>query len=244
MIFPRLRFFLPAKRLAISASPQRRNGAEQEKVAGARPQPRSHIRACGALPERSTQAPVPLKPSLPTVPSAPESVRWFNDEVHAHDSQLKAYLRGSFPTVHDIDDVVQESYLRIWKARAAKPIQSAKAFLFRVAYNVAIDLVRRHRVSPIEAVDDLGELPISGSACDAAQANAAGERIDGLVAALGCLPRRSREIVILCKLEGHSYREVATQLGISEKTVAEHLYRGIQRLGEELQRRGLDPFDP
>src|SRR4051812_22542941 len=160
----------------------------------------------------TTQAIVPVKSSLPPVSAAPDTVQWFNDEIHPHDSQLKAYLRGSFPTVRDIEDVVQESYLRIWKARASQPIQSAKAFLFRVARNVAVDLVRRHRSSPIEAVSDLTQLSVTDDLRDARALITAHERIEFLVEALDCLPRRSREIVILCKLQGNSYRKVAAQI--------------------------------
>src|SRR5580693_2470646 len=62
--------------------------------------------------------------------SSVEQIRWFTEEVHPHEPSLRAYLNGSFPTVRDLDDVVQESYLRIWQARAAYPIGSARAFLF------------------------------------------------------------------------------------------------------------------
>ena len=54
----------------------------------------------------------------------------------------------------DVDDVVQESYLRVWKARTTRPIESAKAFLFTVARRLALDFVRRKRRSPFLAVKD------------------------------------------------------------------------------------------
>jgi RNA polymerase sigma factor (sigma-70 family) len=47
---------------------------------------------------------------------------WFAEEVHTHDSQLKSYLRSSFPALRDVDDVVQESYLRIWRRQLVRPI--------------------------------------------------------------------------------------------------------------------------
>src|SRR5687767_3921161 len=77
----------------------------------------------------------PTSPSASYAPpcvveSQSDQSQWFADEVHVHESQLKSFLRGSFPAVRDVDDVVQESYLRIWKARAAQPIDSARAFLF------------------------------------------------------------------------------------------------------------------
>ena len=68
------------------------------------------------------------------------------------------------------------------------------------------------------------------------------ERIIQLGEVLDTLPPRQRQIVILCKLQSKSHREVAGLLGLSEKTVTEHVYRGVQRLGAELQRRGVRHF--
>lgn len=159
-----------------------------------------------------------------------------------HDGQLKAFLRGSFPSVRDVDDVVQESYLRLWTRHATRPIASGKAFLFRVARNVALDLMRRRRTSLIEPVGDLAALDVIDDRPNAADTLTASERIALLVDALDCLSPRCRTIVIRCKLQGQSYRDVADELGISEKTVAEHVYRGVQRLGEELQKRDVLNF--
>ncbi|MES2696368.1 MAG: RNA polymerase sigma factor [Verrucomicrobiota bacterium] len=171
-----------------------------------------------------------------------DQTRWFTDEVRAHESSLRSYLRGSFPTVRDVDDVVQESFLRIWKARAGQPIQSARAFLFRVARNLALDVVRRRRVAPVEAVGELAELRVVDERPGAAETLNAQEKLAVLTDALDALPVRCREAIILCKLQGKSYREAAMSLGIAEKTIAEHVYRGTQRLGEELNKRGIDRF--
>ena len=183
-----------------------------------------------------------MSPPTTDHPRVADHSRWFAEEVHPHDATLRGYLRGSFPTVRDVDDVVQESYLRIWKARAGRPILSAKAFLFRVARNVALDLLRHGRSSPVEAVGDLAELRVIDDKPGVAERMGTAERIEILAAALDALPPRCREIMILCKLQGQTYRQVAARFGISEKTVAEHVYRGAQRLGEELHQRGVHRF--
>lgn len=172
----------------------------------------------------------------------PENARWFADEVQPHDASLKAYLRGAFPGVRDVEDVVQESYLRIWRAQARGSVASARHFLFRVARNLALDLVRRDRRSPVRTVEDPAALGAADEAPSARSAAETAERVALLAAALDALSPRHREVVILCKLQARSHREAAALLGISEKTVAEHLYRAIQRLGEELQRLGVEAF--
>lgn len=175
-------------------------------------------------------------------PQALSLSRWFSEEALPHDAQLKAYLRGAFPGVRDVDDVVQESYLRIWRAQARGSVASARHFLFRVARNLALDLVRRDHRAPVRAAGDLAALEAADEAPSARAAAETAERVVLLAAALDALSPRHREVVILCKLQARSHREAAALLGISEKTVAEHLYRAVHRLGEELQRRGVESF--
>jgi len=143
-----------------------------------------------------------LRPSIVDTPSTTsepspgaEQARWFSTEVHPHDGQLKAYLRGSFPAVRDVDDVVQESYLRIWKAKATQPIESAKAFLFKVARHLALDLLRRHRISPIEAGYDFDLSLVLDTAPDAAHALLNEDLFNHVVDALVTLPPRYRDVV-------------------------------------------------
>src|SRR5882757_3892641 len=117
------------------------------------------------------------------IPPPPEQSRWFAEEVHPHDGQLKAYLRGNFPSVRDVDDVVQESYLRVWKAKTAKPIASAKAYLFTVARHLALCGVMEDRPSVADVLTEQ-------------------EKIELLTDALAALPARPRAILLLHKFEG------------------------------------------
>jgi RNA polymerase sigma factor (sigma-70 family) len=165
--------------------------------------------------------------------------RWFAEEVHPHEASLRAYLHGSFPAVRDVDDVVQESFLRIWRARAIEPVRSARAFLFRVARNLALDLVRRDQASPVIAVRDWEGLSVLDHDGDPARAVDERVKLLALVDAIEALPPRCREVVILRKLQQIPQREVARQLGLAEKTVEAHLARGLARCEEFLLRRGI-----
>lgn len=175
-----------------------------------------------------------MKPSS-SKPESPE--KWFKEEVQPHDASLKAWLRGRFPAVRDVDDVVQESYLRIWKARALHPINSAKAFLFRVARNLALDTLRHERRSPITAVTDLSGLFVIDDKPDAAANAARQQEIALLVEAIDALPARCREIFILRKLQGVSQKDIAARLGLSEQTVQVQAARGLRRVAENLRCR-------
>lgn len=168
-----------------------------------------------------------------------EGSRWFVEEVQPHEPVLRSYLRGSFPRMRDIDDVVQESYLQIWKTRAAQPVRSAKALLFTVARHIALNLTARERRSPVAYVENLAALPVAAEGADVAEAVQKQETIRLLVEALATLPPRCREVTVLRKLRGLSQREVAEALGIAEKTVDEQVARGVRRCEDYLRQRGV-----
>lgn len=166
-----------------------------------------------------------------------ETARWFAEEVQPHEAHLKAYLRGAFPRMRDVDDVVQESYLCLWRRRVGEPIRSAKAFLFVAARRIALDLVRRQARSPVIAVKDLSALFALDEGADASSSAAEAMQVALFTEAVAALPPRCREIFLLCQVEGLPQREVALRLGLSENTVAVQSARGLQRCVEFVSRR-------
>ncbi len=197
-------------------------------------------------PSRLAQHTLPSVPFIvnppPTMaePSAScEQTRWFTEEVQPHETSLRSYLKGSFSTVRDVDDIVQESYLRLLKARTAHPIECARAFLFRVARNVAINLLNRERVSPIDAVKDIDSLLVVEDGLNAAASACAREELLLLAQAIDSLPARCREIVILRRIKNVSQKEIAARLGIAEATVEVQVVRGVKRCGDYLRRHGV-----
>lgn len=166
---------------------------------------------------------------------------WFADEVQPHARQLRSYLRSVFPRVRDVDDVVQESLLRVWRTRATAPIRSARAFLFVAARRVALNVLRKQQNAPFVASAS-GEGVVSrvlDDKPDACEAAIIQERIDLLADALMTLPPRCRQIVVMHKVRGLTQREVADQLGLSERTVETHIRTGVGRCHAWFAARGL-----
>jgi RNA polymerase sigma factor (sigma-70 family) len=168
-----------------------------------------------------------------------ESTRWFTEEVRNHEGRLRSYLHHAFPDVKDIDDLMQESYLRLWKTNTVEPIRSAKAFLFRVARHLALDILRRNQSSPVRAVTDLAALSVLDSSPSADQVACSREEVELLGRAIHMLPSRCREIIILRKLRCMPQKEIAERLGISEQTVQVQVVRGVKRIGQILRDQGV-----
>jgi len=179
-----------------------------------------------------------------------ENARWFADEVQPHDAALKRYLRRSFPDVRDVDDIVQQSYLRIWRRQLSRPITevtgtvtaSVKSFLFQIARRLAVDTLRHDRASPFAKTTEESDLE-STSVIEEREASSEAvcskEEFELVLVAIEALPARCREVVILRKLHGLSAAETARELGLSEETVHVQTRRGFQRVQDWLQRRGV-----
>lgn len=181
--------------------------------------------------------------STPSTSETPSPIvdqdRWFAEKIYVHDSALKSYLRRSFPVARaDVDDVVQESYLRVLKALATQPIASAKNFLFTVARRLAIDGARRQKISPLVVIPDLAALPVMDSRPGVAEAACTNDELALLAQAIHALPARCREVMIMRQIEGASQKEIAQRLGITELTVQTHVVQGLRRIEAFLRARG------
>ena len=65
-------------------------------------------------------------------PENSEQGRWFAEHLLPHEAMLRSWLNSRFPTGLDINDVIQEAYLRVLKARDKGQIRAPKAFLFAI----------------------------------------------------------------------------------------------------------------
>lgn len=165
--------------------------------------------------------------------------RWFIEEVQPHELSLRAYLRSVFPRFPDVDDLVQESYVRVLRAKEGGRIRHIKSFLFATARNAALDFFRRRKVVSIDSVADLAALRVIGDDPDPLEATSRGQEIELLSAAVRRLPDRCRQVMTLRFRYGMSQREISEELRISENTVKVQLAKGTRRCAAYLAARGL-----
>jgi RNA polymerase sigma factor (sigma-70 family) len=165
--------------------------------------------------------------------------RWFNEEVLPHEPALRAWLRTRYPMLPDIDDLVQESYSRVLRARAAAPIGAAKGFLFATARNLAFDYFRRKRIVDVDSLAEIEELSVWEDKPDVFEIVSRQQELELLTQAIQSLPARCRQVLTLRKIYGLSQKQIASELGISEHTVEAQVGNGVRRCAEFLARHGL-----
>jgi len=74
------------------------------------------------------------------MPPPTDQARWFAEEADPHRSASRAYVQRAFPGVRDVDDVVQDSLLRIWTARTSRQIGCARPLFTIVCPELGADL--------------------------------------------------------------------------------------------------------
>lgn len=162
-------------------------------------------------------------------PADPESARWFAEHVLPHEPMLRAWLQRRFASQLDIDDLVQEAYVRVLRAREQNTLSSPKAFLFTTARNLALDRLRRHDVSRTDLMGEIDLLHVLDECTGIPEIVARNQELALLTEAIQSLPPRCRQILTLRKLYGLSHREIAARLGLSESTVSNQITIGIEK---------------
>jgi RNA polymerase sigma-70 factor (ECF subfamily) len=165
--------------------------------------------------------------------------RWFAENLQPHEQAVRAYLTFRYPWLRDQDDVLQESYVRVLRARKAGLIKDTRAFLFTTARNAAIDLFRRRSRYEHVELTDVTQLPVLDDTPQVGEALDHHQRQEMLAEALETLPDRCREVVRLRFQENLSYKQIAERLGITTDTVKVQLGRGVRRCAAFFSARNL-----
>ena len=155
---------------------------------------------------------------------------WFAREILVHEAALARYLARMWGNRDEIHDLRQEIYVRVYEAAAKSRPLAPKAFLFTTARHLMADRLRRTRIVSIEAMGDLESLHVPVDEASPERRTSAHQELRRLADALGLLPPKCREVVWLRRVEELPQKEVASRLGISEKTVEKQVAKGMRLL--------------
>lgn len=146
---------------------------------------------------------------------------------------LVAYAARLLYSRDAAEDVVQETVLRVWRGRTQwTPTERLESFLYRITRNLALNERRRSRVR-----ERYRERALRDPGCGVATPVETTERTEireAIARALEMLPPRRREVFILARYHGHTYREIADIMEISPQTVANQMTAALEELRHHL----------
>ena len=162
-----------------------------------------------------------------------------------NEAGIRRHLKRFCPRASDLDDIVQETFLRGFAAETRRPIKEPKAYLYRIARNIALDKARRNSLVPMDSLEDSGG---SSLILDENQAMA-DERLDGqrklalFAEAVAHLPLQCRKAFLMRHVEGFPYKQIATRMNISVSTVEKHVTVGLLKCDSYLRSHGYEPSE-
>lgn len=127
----------------------------------------------------------------------------------------------------DVEDILQEAFLRCYEADASRDIVRHRNYLYRTAVNLALNHSSRWDNSRTASLDSLAAEQEPQSGFDLEAQAVSRDRLEIYCRTVSELPLQCRRAFLLKKVYGLSQREIAAYLGISENTVEKHIAKGL-----------------
>ena len=144
-----------------------------------------------------------------------------------HNTFIKKFLTRFFSDQRDIEDVAQEAYLRAYVAEQRKDIDQPKAYLFRIAKNIALTRLTRKSEQITDYIEDCGASVVIESDVSADMHVEAEETLGLYCEAVAALPEKCRQVYLLRKVHGLTHREIAQRMSLSVSSVEKYLRKGV-----------------
>lgn len=150
---------------------------------------------------------------------------------------LRQFFRRRLSSEEEASDAAQEVFLRLARPGAQEAAEGReRAYLFTTARNLLVDRHRRREARGMEEALPLIEADAVAAPDDTEQLVIVRETVATLREGLSSLKSRDREVFVLHRFGNLGYRQIAVQLGISERTVERRMSRALSHLQLSLKR--------
>ena len=180
-------------------------------------------------------------PELAELEVLPDAAPWtppsWDEVVRDHSARVYRLAYRLTGNVPDAEDLTQEVFVRVFRSLSSYTPGTFEGWLHRITTNLFLDMARRRQRIRFEGLGDDAACRLSGDEPTPAQAFD-DRHLDGDVQqALAALAPEYRAAVVLCDIEGLSYEEVASTLGVKLGTVRSRIHRGRAQLRVALEHR-------
>lgn len=149
---------------------------------------------------------------------------------------LRSFLRKRLPPGADVDDYVQEVFLRLARQADLDGIENLDGYIFQTAVNLVRDDRRRALSSARDSHVEFDAQRHGAGDFSPERVLLGRDDLGAVVRALQQLPERTRVIFVLRRFEGFRHGEIARRLGISVSAVEKHMVRAIAHLDRAMDR--------
>jgi RNA polymerase sigma factor (sigma-70 family) len=166
----------------------------------------------------------------------PARNHWVASYILPHEGEVRGWLRRHVRSVnaHDIDDLLQEAYTRLWTAEYIH-ITNGRSYFFAVIRNLLLEQARHARIVPMERLGEIDALLIPSEEPGPDRRVNARQELERLERVVAELPEQCRRAFQLQKFQSLSQREIALEMNITEKTVEKHLAVALVRVLDALK---------
>lgn len=167
------------------------------------------------------------------------------DSFLKHELALKKYLSRFFKGQQDIEDAIQETFLKAFAAETKAEIQSPKAYLFRVAKHTALNTLAKKATLTTDYIEDSASSSVLHDRGQVGADDTLDSRRKLVVfsKAVASLPPGCRRVFLLRKMDGLKVKEIARHLDISVSGVEKLIAAGLVKCNQYFKEQGYDPSE-
>ena len=190
-----------------------------------------------------------MRTSAPSVSCTPDEE--FANLVHTHSPGLLAYLRRTVKNAEEAEDVLQDVFTQlILTQRSETPVGRISAWLYRVARNSALNLLRRPGTTSLqsfftddsEACEDLEGILFNNSTPAPEREFMRSMVWEELDAALAELPPEQAQVFCLSAIDGIPINDIAKATGVKPATLISRKHYAVMHLRKRLRHLYIDFF--
>jgi len=151
------------------------------------------------------------------------------DAYAEHKGVLIAYMSQYVLKPEDVEDILQETFLKSLEASRKSAINSPKSYLFIVARNLIFKRLKRKSRDMMREISSIDEQYLKSNDVPADVNLHQKRKMEAFIAVTNQLPPQSRRVFLMRKLLGMSQLEISQELGISKSTVERHITNAIKK---------------
>src|SRR5258708_1762969 len=169
------------------------------------------------------------------VPAIADDATFLADLDRRYRVPLIRYFGKRIREAYDVDDLVQEVFIRLVRQAAIESVQQIDSYVFQTAANVIRDRARRHAARHHREHDELSESDLPTNELSPERVLLGTEQLERAIAALEELSESTRQVFVLRRYEGMRYEEIAAHLGMSVSGVRFHMEKAKAHLARRLE---------